>query len=98
MIHRPVVKKRTNSSFRILERLVPFIVVAGPLMTIPQVYQIWATHTADGVSLIAWIAYSTLSLFWVLYGLAHKDRAVFLNNLFYFVVCGLVVTGVLLFG
>ena len=90
-------QKKHGKGMRHIDKMIPLIVFAGPIMTIPQVYKIWESQNAAGVSLTSWVAYSALSFFWILYAFAHKERVVLLHNILYFIVCTFVVIGVLSF-
>jgi len=48
-------------------------VVAGPLLTLPQVYSIWIDDQR-GVSSISWFAYLGTSIIWLVYGVKHRDK------------------------
>jgi uncharacterized protein with PQ loop repeat len=50
--------------------------VFGPLLTIPQVLEIWSKQNASGVSTISWGAYLVGALFWLFYGIAHKEKPI----------------------
>ncbi len=75
---------------RLLDRLVYVVGVIGPVMTLPQIYLIFSTHNASGVSAVSWLAWAILDIPWILYGLAHKERPIVLTY-FLWLVCNLVV-------
>ena len=45
-------------------------------MTIPQVTTIWIDKNAGGVSLITWSTYFVTSIFWLTYGILHKEKPI----------------------
>lgn len=48
------------------------------LMTIPQVFTIWVSHQAAGVSMVSWSAYLLSAILWFWYGLQKRDRNIYL--------------------
>ncbi len=75
-------KKQTYPSKKPLLRFFDNIAYAAgvltPAFTLPQLYEIYAHHDASGVSLITWSAYLVLSIFWMLYGIVHKEKPIIL--------------------
>lgn len=58
---------------RILDRIVLVVGALGPLMSVPQVYHVYATHDASGLVAITWGGLAVLNVPWVLYGLVHRE-------------------------
>lgn len=58
-----------------IDRWIYLAVIAGPIMTIPQIYDIWVRHMT-GVSLISWLAYLVIACMWLTYGLKHRDKPI----------------------
>ena len=83
---------------RMLDRLVLFAGVAGPLMVAPQIAKIFLTHNASGVSVISWAAFALFDAPFVIYGIAHKEPPIAITyTLFFFMNLG-VVAGAVLYG
>jgi MtN3 and saliva related transmembrane protein len=56
---------------------------AGSLTTVafvPQVAKIWRTQSADDVSLIMFLLFSTGLLLWLMYGVAIRSLPVIISN------------------
>lgn len=83
---------------RQLDRLIYVVAFVGPLMTIPQVLKIWMEKTAAGVSLLAWSTYAVTSVVWLLYGLAHKEKPILYSSIFWILLSGLIILGILQYG
>ena len=83
---------------RLMDKLVYFVGIAGPLMTIPQVTKVWLGKNTAGISLIAWVAYTISSIIWATYGIMHKDKPIAISSLMFVIVNLLVVIGVLIYG
>lgn len=47
--------------------------IIGPVMTIPQIWQIFYFHSAMGVSALSWAAFAFLDIPFILYGIVHKN-------------------------
>ena len=83
---------------RAIDSLVFIVAMFGVVMTVPQVLEIWTTRSAASVSLISWIAYTIGALFWIVYGLLHREKPIIAIYVLYAILDGLVVLGILLYG
>lgn len=86
-----------NLTKRVLDRVIFVIGALGPAATIPQVYVIYAKHDASGVSASSWFLYVLFSIVWLLYGIAHRERALIFANVLWIIVDGLVALGAVLY-
>lgn len=82
----------------LLDMLVLCVGVVGPLMVIPQVWLIYSTHNAAGVSALSWFSWSALDIPWIIYGLVHRDRAITVTYTLWCIGNGLVAIGAVLYG
>lgn len=64
----------TRFGLRILDVTVYVAGIVGPLATIPQIVQIYSTHSASGVSFATWVMYTLFDAPWIAYAIAHKER------------------------
>lgn len=71
--------------------------VTSPLMTIPQVYEIYAHQNAAGVSELSWGAYTLFSMPWLAYGILHKQKPLIIANSLWLVLHATVFIGALLY-
>ena len=77
---------------------ITFVVgIIGPFTVVPQIYTIFVNHSTDGVSLISWALIFTVTLPWVFYGLAHRDRSIIVSFTLWEIMNALVVLGILLY-
>lgn len=53
----------------------------GILVILPQTFNIWISKNTSGVSLITWLGFLVGSLFWLFYGIIHKEKPIILTNL-----------------
>ncbi len=89
-------QKEAKSNYLIfLDKLTFIVGVIGPFTVLPQIYTIFNTHSAKGVSLITWLLIFIVTFPWILYGLAHKDKSIIVSFTLWEVVNLSVVIGVL---
>jgi uncharacterized protein with PQ loop repeat len=87
---------RTKGDFvHLLDESMFFIALISPIMTIPQVLTIWVDGQKDGVSLISWVTYLFTSIFWVIYGIVHKEKLILTTNGIWIVINMLIIAGLL---
>lgn len=82
---------------RFLDSVIYIVGVLGPIMTLPQVFKIWVWHQAGGLSVISWGSYILFDIFWLMYGIAHKEKPIILTYASWILINSLVVSGVLLY-
>ncbi|HEV7449032.1 MAG TPA: PQ-loop domain-containing transporter [Candidatus Paceibacterota bacterium] len=83
---------------RALDRVVLLAGVVGPIATIPQIINIYSTHSAGNVSALTFGVYAFFNIFWILYGLAHKEFPIVLTFCLWLVVNTIVALGALTYG
>jgi uncharacterized protein with PQ loop repeat len=67
------------------------------LMTVPQIYAIWASRQAAGVSLLSWTAYWISAFVWFVYGIQKRDRNIYLPCVGWLLLDGAVVVGIFIY-
>jgi uncharacterized protein with PQ loop repeat len=80
-----------------LDKLTFVVGVIGPFTVLPQIYGIFSTRSANGVSLATWLLIFIVTLPWILYGVAHKDKSIIVSFTLWEVANLAVVIGVLLY-
>ena len=104
MAHHLQVRRRgepypaRSMSLRALDVAVYVAGILGPLATIPQVLQIYTTHSATGVSFVTWSVYALFDIPWIIYAFVHREPPLIVCYLLWFLFNALVATGVLLYG
>lgn len=78
-----------------LDKSIIYVSILGPIMTLPQLYEVWINKSIDGVSISTWSLYCVMSLFWIFYGFAHKDKPIIINQCLWMVVQVAIVAGIL---
>ncbi len=67
------------------------------VMTVPQIWTIWASQQAAGVSILSWSAYLLSALLWFWYGLRKGDKNVYLPCIGWIAADGGVIAGALVY-
>lgn len=97
--HRQGVTKQHRTPYTIfLDRLTFVAGVVGPFTVLPQIYSIFTTHSAVGVSLATWALIFIVTFPWILYGMAHREKSIIVSFSLWEVANLLVVIGVLMYG
>ena len=71
--------------------------ILGPMFGVAQVYKIWSTQNAAGISLLMFGSHIAFNLVWLTYGIIHKEQPIVIMYFLWFIVNTLIVTGALLF-
>ena len=99
MLHQhPVHKKHTSVFHKALNAVIMVVATASPLITIPQLSDIYIKKTASGVSSITWLAYIFTSTIWLYYGIIHKEKVIIVNGILGVILATLIYIGTLLYG
>lgn len=83
---------------KLMDKVIYVIGFFGPLMTIPQLTKIWVEQNAAGVSLLSWSGFVVYSLFWMTYGILHREKPIIFTHGLWAVMQILIVIGVLIYG
>lgn len=81
-----------------LDKLTFVAGVIGPFTVLPQIYGIFHGHSATGVSLVTWLLIFVVTMPWIFYGMAHKDKSIMVSFTLWEIANLTVVVGVLLYG
>ena len=74
------------------------VATASPLITIPQLSDIYIKKTASGVSSITWLAYIFTSAIWFSYGIIHREKVIILNGILGVILGATIFFGILIYG
>lgn len=95
---RDGIKKTHETSYtRFLDKITFVIGVIGPFTVLPQIYSIFSTHSAEGVSFSTWMLMFVVTFPWVLYGIAHKEKSIIVSFTLWEIVNLTVAMGVLIY-
>lgn len=88
-------RKPHSNGGKIFDKAMYVISLIGPIMTFPQVYDVWSTHQKASVSLTTWGAYTAASALWITYGIVHKEKLLVFVNFLMLLLDSAVVIGLL---
>ncbi|HEV2403054.1 MAG TPA: PQ-loop domain-containing transporter [Candidatus Saccharimonadales bacterium] len=92
-------QKELESRYTIfLDKLTFVAGVVGPFTVLPQIYSIFSTHSAAGVSMATWLLIFLVTLPWIFYGMAHNEKSIIVSFTLWEVVNLAVVVGVFVYG
>lgn len=83
------------------KRVELFALIAGiiqPLITLPQIYTIYASRSAEDVSLITWAGYLLFGVVFLVYGAVFKLKPIFYGQIIWVTAQALTVVGILIYG
>jgi len=86
-----------NKLERLMDKLIYIVAIFGPLIALPQLFEIWINKKVEGVSIITWGGFLIGSLFWVSYGLIHKEKPIIIMNMIWFILYILIIAGVFVY-
>jgi uncharacterized protein with PQ loop repeat len=84
-------------SEKVMKQLLGSMSIFTLLMTVPQIYTIWATRQAAGVSLLSWSAYWLSAFVWFVYGIRKRDINIYLPCVGWLLLDSAVVVGVIVY-
>lgn len=101
-------KKRSHSVYlepssskrkfiKFLDKVIYAAGIAGPILVIPQVIEVWINKEASGVSIPSWIGFTVLAIIWLIYGIVHKEKPLILMYTGLIIMDGLVVAGAIIY-
>jgi uncharacterized protein with PQ loop repeat len=87
-----------NKFKRFIDKSIYIVAVFGIVMTIPQIMKIWVQKNAAGVSAVSWTAYIITAIFWLIYGVLHKEKPIIFTYSIWIVLEVFIVIGTLMYG
>lgn len=80
---------------KIVDKGIYVIAALGPLSAFDQAWQIWTTGNTNGVSLLMWLSWIPGAIFWLIYGILHRDKPIILTQSLWLVMQLAIVSGIL---
>jgi|CXWL01.1.fsa_nt_gi MtN3 and saliva related transmembrane protein len=80
---------------RVFDKIMYVVAIAGPFATIPQVIQTFETKDVSGMSLVTFVLWFILTIFWLIYGALHKDIPIIVSQAIYLVLNGILIFAIL---
>ena len=82
---------------RFMDHAIYVLGVVGPVMGSLQAYKIFAEQTAAGIALPTYAFNVFANIFWLIYGVIHKEKPIVLMYALWFIVNVLIVTGTIIY-
>lgn len=87
-----------NTFKRFMDHMIYVIGIVAPLMGSLQAIKIWKEQTAAGIALPTFVFNVIANVFWLLYGILHKEKPIIVMYTLWFIVNVTIVVGTLLYG
>lgn len=82
---------------RTVDRMMGMVAFIGPASASPQVIEIFAHQSAQGVSLLSWVMYLMLGTVSLAYGLFHHLKPIIISQVLWAVMDILVIVGIVMY-
>ncbi len=80
-----------------LDRMIYVLGFIGIAMSVPQILKIWIGQNAAGISIVTWTFFLINSIFWMIYGIAHRSKPIIISYILWAIVNFLVVLGAFIY-
>ena len=99
MLHQhPLHKKHASIFHKALNAVIMVVATASPLITLPQLFDIYTKKNVSGVSSITWLAYAFTAPIWFAYGILHREKVILINGILGVILGAVIFIGTLLYG
>lgn len=82
---------------RLINRVCAVFAVLMPMTTLPQVYMLYTSHNASGLSLAMWVLYAIGCVPFLLFGIIYKHAQLILLNVLWLIMQAVMIVGILLY-
>lgn len=86
-----------NDKKRLISRICSVCAVLMPLTTLPQIYLLYSTKNASGLSLLMWVLYTVGCIPFLLFGYLYRHRQLVVLNSLWLVVQVVMIAGILMY-
>jgi len=69
-----------------IDKIIYPVGLLGPVMTLPQLFEVWIHKSAGELSLITWGGWLILSFVWLTYGIIHKEKPIIISNILWITI------------
>ena len=52
----------------------------GFILALPQLYDIYTTHVVAGISILTWMGWLGISIFWIIYGVERHNQMITISS------------------
>lgn len=82
---------------RFLDYVMYGVGIFAPIALVPQILKIYSTKSSSGLALPTWTLLMFFNILWALYGVAHKEKQIFLASGLMSIFDGIIIIGILLY-
>lgn len=86
-----------NKLKNMVDKLIYVVGIGGIIMMLPQLYKIWIEKNASGISVISFTGFVVANIFWLLYGILHREQPIIILYTLWIILNSLVVVGTILY-
>lgn len=94
---KPKISLQNKSHKYIIDRVVLFTGLIGPIASVPQAIEIYSMQDAQGVSLFTWVFFILTQVAALIYSMVHRLTPLIISNILWIVIEVVVVVGILLY-
>jgi len=69
---------------KFLDKMAFVVAFIGPFALLDQAIKIWQQQSSENVSILIWVILIFTGSFWMLYGIVHKEKAIFIAHFIQF--------------
>ena len=80
-----------------MDKMIYIVGLSGPVMSIPQLFNIWIDKNTSGVSRITWVAFLIIAMFWLMYGILHREKPIIMTYTGWIIMDALIIIGIMLY-
>lgn len=96
-LHSKFQNKALSKQQKLIDSLAYIGGIMIPVMTLPQLWKIIETQSAQSLSLISWVSYLIGVILWLIYGISRKQRVIIVTYGLSVIIYSLVVIAILVF-
>ena len=93
--HKHVAHNKPKKEF--FDYIVYFFTIATPLFELPQAYAIYASKSAEDVSMLTWSFFLLDNFVWIIYAMKRKVIPLLITTALYLVIETVVVIGIFMY-
>lgn len=97
-VSKETIRIEENPTFRnFINKGVYIAGLLGVAAIVPQILKIWIGRETVGVSISTWVGFLIATLFWLVYGIIHKQKPIILTNAAALLAHTSIIIGLMLF-
>ena len=81
----------------ILDRTIYIASFAGPMTGLPQIYSIFSSQSAAGVSILSWVLGLCFSIIWITYALFYKLKPILVAQSLWIMIDIVIIVGIMMY-